>query len=221
MPVSMRGLEGGAAPFGGEMAIENGDSLIQIGMEAWVEDEQGGWPAYLLSREGAGVGARLRWAGSGPVRDRVTFHLARGPSLYEWTTEATSLGGLDFSTPVPGRVLCARARCEERLAAPAQAVLRLTDGSERRVIDVSKNGLCFAVSCLTDRLESGDVVRGLLLLADRPALAVSIEVQHVSELGEDGPLAAGGTLQLGHPSAAIVWSRALGALASRPRAAIS
>jgi hypothetical protein len=187
-------------------------------MEAWVEDELGGWPAYLLAREAEGEVERLRWAGSGPVSDRITFRFARGLSLYEWTTEATSLGGLDFTTPLPAQVLCARARCEERLKAPEQTMLRLDDGTERRVLDVSKNGLCFAVSCLADRLEAGDVVRGLLLLTGRPALSVSIEVQHVSELGEDGPLAAGGTLELEHPSAAGVWSHALGSLAFRRRA---
>jgi hypothetical protein len=191
-------------------------------MEAWVEDELGGWPAYLVAREAEGeAGERLRWAGSGPVGEHITFRFARGLLLYEWTTEAATLDALDFTTPVPARVSCARARCEERLRAPEHTVLRLNDGGDCRVIDVSTKGLCFTVSRLADQLEAGDVVRGLLLLTGRPALSVSIEVQHVSELGEDGPLAAGGTLELDHPSAAGVWSHALGALAAKRRAAVS
>jgi hypothetical protein len=178
-----------------------------MGIEAWVEDDQGGWPAYLLSRElGEGGEERLRWLGPGPIEHRLMLRFAHGLGLYEWETEAVPLGGLAFETPLPERVTRCRARCEERLPAPEGTTLRLGEGVERRVIDLSSHGLRFGVSVLMDEVREGDVVPALLEAPGRPVLSVHVEVQHLSELGDDGPLTAGCKLELDHPLAQRVWS---------------
>jgi hypothetical protein len=202
---------------------ESADSLLSVGMEAWVEDAQGGWPAYLLSRESPESGdeqggERLRWLGPGDVGETLTMRFAHGLSLYEWETHAVPVGGLTFETPYPQGVTRCRARCEERLRAPRGMTLRLADGSERRVVDVSVRGLRFGLNMLMDEVREGDVVPALLFSAGRPALSVRVDVQHVSELGDDGPVTAGGTLELVHPQAQRVWSELVASVQGDTRA---
>jgi hypothetical protein len=179
-----------------------------IGMEAWVIDERGNWPAYLEGLDSsAASGERLRWIGPGPVGDRLTLRFAHGLSLYEWETEAFPTGELSFETTMPKAVNRCRARSGDRVAAPAGTTVQLPGGGRRNVLEISRTGLCFALNILMDEVNEGDVVPLLLKSPGMPALSLRVEVRHLSEVGEDGPLTAGGPVDLDHPAAHAVWSQ--------------
>jgi hypothetical protein len=181
---------------------------VRIGMEAWVVDERGNWPAYLEGLEtSAANGERLRWIGPGPVGDRLTLRFAHGLSLFEWETEAFATGELSFETTVPKAVSRCRARSDQRLVPPVGTTVQLPNGGRRAVLEISGTGLCFALNILMDEVNEGEVVPLLLKSPGMPALSLRVEVRHLSEVGEDGPLTAGGPVDLDHPAAHAVWSQ--------------
>jgi hypothetical protein len=190
-------------------------------LEAWVLDGQGNWPAYLWGMEPANNDRqeRLRWVGPGPVSDRVTLRFAQGRSLYECEAEAFSTGELSFETSLPVEISHCRTRSHERLLPPAQTAVVLSSGEERQVVEISRTGLRFGLSVLMDKLHLGDVISLLLRAPGIPALSLRMEVRHLSEVGEDGPLTAGGPIELDHPAAGPVWDRLIRSVSKAETAA--
>ncbi len=179
------------------------------GIEAWVLDDHGSWPAYLEGVQPAASDReeRLRWAGLGQVNNRVTFRFAQGLSLYECEVDAFPTDDVSFETRLPETVSHCRARCEARLPVPVGTRVELPNGNERPVLNISNGGLRFAVGLLTDVLQEGDVVPLVLRSPGIAPLSLRVDVRHLSELVDDGPLTAGGCVELDYPAAEAVWSR--------------